>query len=42
VSFSDSRATLAAFVAAPEQFDVVVSDEVIRGAPDRVRAEVPL
>jgi DNA-binding NtrC family response regulator len=31
VSFSDSRAALAAFEAAPERFDVVVTDEVMPG-----------
>ena len=31
VSFSDSRAALAAFEAAPERFDVVVADEVMPG-----------
>jgi DNA-binding NtrC family response regulator len=31
VSFSDSHAALAAFEAAPERFDVVVSDEVMPG-----------
>jgi PAS domain S-box-containing protein len=31
VSFSDSHAALAAFEAAPEQFDVVVTDEVMPG-----------
>jgi signal transduction histidine kinase len=31
VSFSDSRAALAAFEAAPERFDVIVTDEVMPG-----------
>jgi CheY-like chemotaxis protein len=31
VSFSDSRSALAAFEAAPERFDVVVTDEVMPG-----------
>ena len=50
VSFSDSRAALAAFEAAPERFDVVVADEVMPGLTGtglasvlrRRRADLPI
>ena len=40
VSFSDSRAALAAFEAAPERFDVVITDEVMPGLTGTGLADV--